>query len=105
MSILKTSHLLDSIVPISTLNHGGASRTINAVKNDQPAIIMRNNKPAAVIITPEDYTRLLEIAEDYELYMLAKDRVEHDNGKLYTMDEAFGEDYRTVDDVYEPEFE
>ena len=87
------------------MNHGGASRTINAVKNDQPAIIMRNNKPAAVIITPEDYTRLLEIAEDYELHMLAKDRVEHDNGKRYTMDEAFGEDYRPVDDGYEPEFE
>lgn len=103
--IMNTANLLESIVPISTLNHGGASRTINAVKHNRPAVIMRNNRPAAVIITPEDYTRLLEIAEDYELYMLAKDRVEHDDGKRYTMDDAFGKDYQPIDDGYEPEFE
>lgn len=98
-------NLINNIVSISTLNHGGASKTINSIRNNQPAIIIRNNKPAAVIITPEDYTRLLEIAEDHELYMLAKARMEHDDGKRYTMNEAFGEDYRPVDDGYEPEFE
>ena len=56
---------------------------------------MHGDETAPAIIT----------AEDRALYELARDRMEHDDGRRYTMDEAFDEHCRSVDDVSEPEFE
>ncbi|KFI58583.1 type II toxin-antitoxin system Phd/YefM family antitoxin [Bifidobacterium cuniculi] len=97
--------ILDRLIPISTLNHGGASRTINDLRDNQPAVILKNNQPAAVLLTPADYKYLVEQAEEYRLYLLTMDRVDHDDGQRLTTEQVFGDDYEPVDDGYEPEFE
>ncbi|PAU69649.1 hypothetical protein B1400_0621 [Bifidobacterium italicum] len=56
---------------------------------------MRGDETTSAIIT----------AEDRALYELARERMEHDDGRRYTMDEAFGEHYRPADDGFDPEFE
>ena len=33
---------------------------------------MRNNKPAAIVISPDDYRRLTEAEEDFALYLEAE---------------------------------
>lgn len=96
---------LDNLVSVSELSHGGASRALARVTNNNPVVVMRNNKPAAVVITPEDYKRYTEAEEDFALYLEAVDRMKRDDGERLSMKDAFGEDYRPVDDGFEPEFE
>lgn len=96
---------LDKLVSISELSHGGVGRAISRVGDGDPVVVMKNNKPAAVIITPDDYRRFTEAEEDFALYLDAEERMASDDGARYTMEDAFGHDYRPVDDGFEPEFE
>ncbi|RSX50262.1 type II toxin-antitoxin system prevent-host-death family antitoxin [Bifidobacterium callimiconis] len=96
---------LDNLVSVSELSHGGVSRTLSRVTDDNPVVVMRNNKPAAVVITPDDYRRYTEALEDINLYAEAEERTREDDGTRLTMDDVFGADYQPVDDGFEPEFE
>ena len=96
---------LDNLVSVSELSHGGASRALSRVSNNNPIVVMRNNKPAAVVITPEDYKRYTEAEENFALYLEAVDRMKNDDGTRVDMDEVFGKGYKPVDDGFEPEFE
>lgn len=96
---------LDNMVPVTFLNHGGASRTLNRVGDDNPVVVLKNNRPSAVIITPADYNRLTQAEEDFTLYREAMERLRDDDGTRFTSEDVFGKDYKPMDDEYEPEFE
>lgn len=96
---------LDNLVSVSELSHGGVSRTLGRVSDNNPVVVMRNNKPAAVVITPDDYRRFTEAEEDFALYLEAEERMRNDDGTRLSMDDVFGRNYRPVDDGFEPEFE
>lgn len=96
---------LDNMVPVTFLNHGGASRTLNRVGDDNPVVVLKNNRPSAVIITPADYNRLTQAEEDFALYREAMERLRDDDGTRFTSEDVFGKDYKPMDDGYEPEFE
>jgi len=96
---------LDNMVPVTFLNHGGASKTLNKVGDDNPVIVLKNNRPSAVIITPDDYKRLTQAEEDFALYREAMERLQQDDGTRLTGEEVFAKGYEPVDDGYEPEFE
>ena len=46
---------LDNLVSVSELSHGGVSKTLSRVGNNNPIVVMRNNKPAAGVISPDEY--------------------------------------------------
>lgn len=96
---------LDNMVPVTFLNHGGASRTLNRVGDDNPVVVLKNNRPSAVIITPADYNRLTQAEEDFALYREAMERLRDDDGTRFTSEDVFGKDYKPMDDECEPEFE
>lgn len=96
---------LDNLVSVSELSHGGVSKTLSRVGDDNPIVVMRNNKPAAIVISPDDYRRLTEAEEDFALYLEAEERMKRDDGTRLGMDDVFGKDYKPVDDGYVPEFE
>ena len=68
-------------------------------------MVMRNNKPAAIVISPDDYRRLTEAEEDFALYLEAEERMKKGDGTRLGIDDVFGKDYKPVDDGYVPEFE
>lgn len=97
---------LDNLVSVSELSHGGVSKTLSRVGDNNPIVVMRNNKPAAIVISPDDYRRLTEAEEDFALYLEAEERMKRDDdGTRLGMDDVFGKDYKPVDDGYVPEFE
>lgn len=96
---------IDNLVSVSELSHGGVSKALGRVADGNPLVVMRNNKPAAVVVTPDDYRRYTEAEEDFALYLEAVDRMNHDTGARHSMGEVFGKDYKPVDDGFEPEFE
>lgn len=59
----KTNSLMDligSLVPISSLNQGKASKIIQSLGHDDVKIVVKNNEPMAAIISVSRYSELIE---------------------------------------------
>lgn len=44
---------LGNLVSVPELSHGGASRALSRVSNNNPIVVMRNNKPVDGGLEPE----------------------------------------------------
>lgn len=79
--------LLQSLVPISQFNKGQAAKIFDRLHSERELIVLKNNQPSAIILSPEEYTRLTEIEEDYFLLLEANKRMEDNgNNKTISMD-------------------
>ena len=76
--------LLQSLVPISQFNKGQAAKIFDRLHSERELIVLKNNQPSAIILSPEEYTRLTEIEEDYYLLLEANRRIE-ENGDNKTV--------------------
>jgi antitoxin StbD len=73
----KTNNLksiMNSFVPISRFNKGEANKIFNEVQENGFKIVLKNNTPACVLLTPEKYEAMLEVIENYKLYIEAEKR-------------------------------
>ena len=77
LNFMTVNNVLNSIVPISRFNKGEAGKIFNEVKNDGFKIVVKNNVPTCVLITPEKYQELMEKVEDYNLLTVAVKRMEN----------------------------
>ena len=76
--------LLQSLIPISQFNKGQAAKIFDRLHSERELIVLKNNQPSAIILSPEEYTRLTEIEENYFLLLEANKRME-DNGNHKTL--------------------
>ena len=81
---LYIENILQCLIPISQFNKGQASKIFDRLHDEKELIVLKNNQPSAVILSPEEYTRLTEIEEDYYLLIEATKRIE-DNGNKETV--------------------
>lgn len=70
------TNILQCLIPISQFNKGQASKIFDRLHDEKELIVLKNNQPSAVILSPEEYTRLTEIE--------ATKRIE-DNGNKETV--------------------
>ena len=75
------SDFLQSLVPISQFNKGQAAKIFDRLRSEKELIVLKNNQPSAIILSPEEYTRLTEIEEDYFLLLEANRRIEENGDK------------------------
>lgn len=71
------SDMLNAIVPISRVNKGEANKIFDEVNKNGYKIVVKNNKPTCVLITPERYREVEEIIENYNLLIEAEKRTEN----------------------------
>ena len=83
--------ILNSLVPITQFNRGQASRIFDRLHSENRLIVLKNNQPAAVILSPKEYERLSEIEEDYTLLLEAAERLSKDNGSGTSMEAVMDE--------------
>ena len=76
-----TASLLKSLIPISQFNKGQAAKIFDRLHSEKELIVLKNNQPSAVILSPEEYARLTEIEEDYYLLLEATKRIEKNGSK------------------------
>lgn len=79
-----SSNLLQCLVPITQFNRGQASRIFDRLRTEKQLVVLKNNQPSAIILSPEEYERLSEIEENYLLLMEASERLRK-NGKKNTI--------------------
>jgi len=69
---------LRSFVPISQFNKGQASKIFERLQTEQRLMVLKNNAPAAVILSPEEYFRITEYEFDQALLQVAHERMQGD---------------------------
>lgn len=77
LNSIVTSNMLNSMVPISRFNKGEATKIFDEVNKSGFKIVVKNNKPACVLINPETYQEMIEIIENYNLYVEAEKRMKN----------------------------
>ena len=80
MDQLSTIGMMKKIVPITRFNQGEANKIFDEVQSTGTKIVMKNNRPACVLVSPEQYEALIERLSDYLLLAEADRRmaVNHD---------------------------
>lgn len=56
---MENKNVLNMLVPITRFNEGQANKIFDEVKKEGVKIVLKNNKPIGVIMTPEMYESLL----------------------------------------------
>ena len=86
-----TADILDSRVPIPQFNRGQASRIFDRRHNENQLIVLKNNQPAAIILSPSEFQRLSEIEEDYTLLLEATRRLKENSSSTSSREEVMSE--------------
>lgn len=63
------------LVPISCLNEGGAGRIFDAVEHDGPTVVMNNDHPVCVLLSPKQYEAMIEMLSNTLLLEEAESRM------------------------------
>ena len=62
MSEMSVMGIMNSIVPITRFNKGEANRIFDEVESSGTKIVMKNNRPARILMSPGRYEALMENA-------------------------------------------
>lgn len=76
MSEISVMGVMKTIVPITRFNKGEANRIFDEVQASGTKVVMKNNKPACILMSPEKYEALMEMLSDYILQEEAEARME-----------------------------
>ena len=97
---------IKNTISISLFNRGLAEIIFDDVKTHGAKVVMKNNAPECVLLSPDEYIRLLDEADDARLLNAATERMSHyDPATLITqtqVDQEFGfspSDYENTDDI------
>ncbi len=86
-----TADILDSLVPITQFNRGQASKIFDRLHSESRLIVIKNNQPAAIILSPSEFQRLSKIEEDYTLLLEATRRLKEDSSSTSSREEVMSE--------------
>ena len=100
---------IENTVSISLFNKGLAGRIFEDVKRYGAKVVMKNNSAECVLMSPEEYVRLMDEVNDARLLAEASARMSHfDPAKLlsdHQIYEALGLSPEDYTDTSEVEFE
>ncbi len=101
--MITASTVMRSIVPITRFNRGEASKIFDEVESSGMKIVVKNNKPACVLLSPERYDEIMELLSDQLLLQEAEKRMVDANESDWITQEdmmkELGISKDTLDDV------
>ena len=65
MSEMSVMNSMKSVVPITRFNKGEANRIFDEVEASGTKIVMKNNRPVCILMSPAQYETLMEMLSDY----------------------------------------
>lgn len=97
---------IENTISISLFNRGLAGKIFDDVKNNGAKVVMKNNTPECVLLSPQEYIRLLDEANDARLLAAAAERMSHfDPATLISQEQVDQElgfspsDYENTEDI------
>lgn len=83
---------LRDTVPINQFNRGLAGKIFEEVKKSGAKVVMKNNTAECVLLSPEEYAKLIDEICDARLLLLASDRMSRaDLSKTVSQEEVYRE--------------
>lgn len=71
--------MMNSMIPITRFNKGEAAKIFDEVELSGTKIVVKNNKPACILVSPAQYETIMEMLSDYMLYIEAENRMAANN--------------------------
>jgi len=99
IDMMAPKRTLDALVPITRFNRGEAGKIFDEVRESGYKIVVKNNTPTCVLLTPERYEKMMEMIIDQYLYELAEEREKNGTSKTYTFVEILEKDGLTFDEL------
>lgn len=100
MSEMSVMGMMKTIVPITRFNRGEANRIFDEVEASGTKIVMKNNQPACILMSPGQYESLMEMLSDYILREEAQARMSnYDSKENKTQQELMEELGITLEDL------
>ena len=59
-------NLLNNLVSVTMFNQGQASKIFNRLHDEKQIVVLKNNVPTAILLSPDEYDWLLNLAEKGE---------------------------------------
>lgn len=82
------------MLSVTEASNKGVSHLVRSASEGRPVVIVRNNRPAALVVdvqTMERLQRLEELEDDMRVLAIALARTLTDTGRRYTLDEVADE--------------
>ncbi len=95
---VSVSNILNAIVPISRFNKGEAGKIFEEVNISGAKIVVKNNRPTCVLITPEKYEEMIETIENYYLFVEAEKRMQAVSENDFTSHKKIMEEFNIKED-------
>ena len=100
---------IENTVSISMFNKGLAGKIFADVRSFGAKVVMKNNVPECVLLSPDEYIKLMDEVNDARLLAMAANRMNHFNPSLLvsqaTVDVEFGFTKERLSEIEEIEFE
>ena len=68
---------VQNTVSITQFNRGQAGKIFDEVKKRGTKVVIKNNSPECVLMSPEEYVALMDKLNDAKLLILATERMSH----------------------------
>ena len=68
---------ITNTVPITQFNRGLAGKIFDEVKQCGAKVVMKNNTAECVLLSPDEYVRLIDEVNDARLLAIASERMSH----------------------------
>ena len=91
LDVVSLRNAMNSIVPITRFNRGEANKIFDEVRAVGCKIVLKNNEPACVLITPERFQEMVDMIDDQYLLALAEERIKNDNGVRHSAEDVYTE--------------
>jgi prevent-host-death family protein len=100
MNKMSVVDMMNAMVPITRFNKGEAAKIFDEVETTGTKIVVKNNRPACVLISPSQYESLMDLLSDYALMVEAQKRVAcNDDSENLSHEEMLKELGVTGDDL------
>lgn len=81
------SNAITNTISITNFNRGQAGQIFDSVRKTGAKIVIKNNKPECVLLSPEDYLSLMDELNNARLLAIANERLANFNGNTLSQEE------------------
>ena len=98
------TNAISQTISISMFNRGLAGRIFEDVKKSGAKVVVKNNKPECVLLSPDEYVKLMDELNDARLLALANERMTaFDPSNVILKSDVLNELDLTTDELAEAE--
>ena len=96
---ISLSHTLDAVIPITRFNRGEANKIFDEVKESGCKVVVKNNIPTCVMLSPERFKAMIDMIEDQALLEVAEARVKYRSDKISSFEDVLAKDGLTLEEI------